>query len=110
MLVSNQFNRIGGSFFLSSPPFMGNLGNHSKGGQSNHLLHIFRSLDGVIQVFKEEGQPHAEEEPDDGGEKKIQSFIGFVGTRWYFRLIHYLDITDRETRRDPCFFHPLEEA
>ncbi len=74
MSVSHQFDRMGYLFVQPFSLLIRNFGNNSKRRQSRQLFYIFWSFDSVIQVFKEEGQPHAEEEPDDGGEKKIKLF------------------------------------
>ncbi len=45
------------------------------------MFHIFRRFDGVIEVFEEKCQAKSEEEANHGGQKEIESFIGFEGFR-----------------------------
>src|SRR5512136_218566 len=99
MPVGDELNWVRGSLLQSTAPPVGDLRHHSKGGQSNHLLNIFRRLDGVIQIFKEKGESHTEEETYHCGEKKIQLLIRLIGPCRYLCLVHHLNITDRETGR-----------
>ena len=95
MAMGDQFDRTG-CFLQSLFSFIRNLGDHSEGGESNELFHIFRVLHRVIEILEEKCQPDSKEKAHHGGDKEVTLFIGFIRPHRYFSLVHHLNITGRE--------------
>jgi len=86
------------------------LRNDTQGGQGGELLHLIRSLDGIVHVFDEKCQSDAEQQADEHAQEQVSNRIRLEGRRGCFGAFHDPDVAGLETGGNGGLFQTGEHS